>query len=186
MNPKGDEEGRLGLLLNNALLQKQLSQLREEARANRCWMRNVMRGSREKDKEIMQLIATMSHGERTFNYVEGTLDISGGDAVVAKPSLLSGSSMQSDPPYSGVGCNSPICKNNQAAVLIGSDKKNDDHHRARRGFADINRPLMTWGTGYSNLRQGRTPLPGRTTECVQAPSLFSPTLGLLLSGDGPS
>ena len=64
-----------------------------------------MRGSREKDKEIMQLIATMSHGERTFNYVEGTLDISGGDAVVAKPSLLSGSSMQSDPPYSGVGCN---------------------------------------------------------------------------------
>ena len=36
MNPKGDEEGRLGLLLNNALLQKQLSQLREEVRANRC------------------------------------------------------------------------------------------------------------------------------------------------------
>ena len=99
-----------------------------------------MRGIREKDKEIMQLKATMSHGERTFNYVEGTLNIGGGDAVVAKPSSLSGSSMQSDPPYSGVGCNSPICKYNQPRALIGS-AINADHYQASPRFAGIrNRP----------------------------------------------
>ena len=71
-----------------------------------------MRESREKDKEIMQLKATVSPGERTFNYDVSTLNIGGGDPIIAKPSSLSGSSMQPDPPYSGVGCNSPICKNN--------------------------------------------------------------------------
>ena len=69
--------------------------------------------------------------------------------------------MQSDPPYSGVGCNSPICKNNQAAVLIGSDIKNDDHHRASPRFADINRPSTNdLGDGVQQPAPGENSVAG--------------------------
>ena len=100
-NDKGNEEGRLGLLLNNDCLQRQLSQLREEMRMSRSWMRNVMQESREKDKKIMQLKVAMSPGEQTSNYDSGTINVGGGNPIAVKPSSLDGSGMKSDPPQSG-------------------------------------------------------------------------------------
>ena len=52
---KGNEEGKLGLLLDKARLQRQLSQLREEMSMNQSWIENVMQESRMKDVKIMQL-----------------------------------------------------------------------------------------------------------------------------------
>ena len=93
-NDKENEEGKLGLLLDKARLQRQLSQLREEMSMNQSWIENVMQESRMKDEKIMQLEikileAAMVFEERESSNDSGTLNVAEENLIIVQPSISS-------------------------------------------------------------------------------------------------
>ena len=115
---KEREEGKLGLLLDKARLQRQLSQLREEMSMNQSWIENVMQESRMKDEKIMQLEikileAAMVFEEQKSSNDSVTLNVAEENPIIDQPSSLVQSATKPD-----------LCQPNASVDLNFADSSN--------------------------------------------------------------